>query len=145
MLESSSTILYYVAKISYQSHNWYGNCQWGDQNCTQTHTHTDTYTHTHTQTHTRTPILYVLVFCENAEARLKQVIFPRISTTGLSSKAATVFSSLQGASPLWLIQRRIAIMMFIHSIGCSIVIYILGRHYVLLRNNITYHRERIGQ
>ena len=38
-LESSGTILY-VAKITYQSHNWYGNC-WGggDQNCTQTHTH----------------------------------------------------------------------------------------------------------
>ena len=55
VLESSSTILY-VAKISYQSDNWFGNCKGGDQNFTQTHrhTHTHTDTHTHTQTHTHT-------------------------------------------------------------------------------------------
>ena len=49
-LESSCTILY-VAKISHQSDNWFGNC-WGDHNCTQTHTHTHTHTHTQTDTHT---------------------------------------------------------------------------------------------
>ena len=42
-LESAGTILY-VAKISYQSRNWYGNC-WGDQNFTQTHRHTHCHTH----------------------------------------------------------------------------------------------------
>ena len=51
-LESSRTILY-VAKIWYQSDNWFGNCQ-GDQNCTQTHTHTHTHTQTQTQTDTHT-------------------------------------------------------------------------------------------
>ena len=79
VLESSCTILY-VAKISYQSDNWFGNC-WGNQNCTQTHvqtntdthTHTDTDTHTHTHTHTDTHrcLFYVSFFCENAETRLK--------------------------------------------------------------------------
>ena len=76
-LESSGTILY-VAKISYKSDNWFGNCQGGDQNFTQkgggpkfyTDTHTDTHTHTQTHTHTPRPILKVLFFCENAETRL---------------------------------------------------------------------------
>ena len=51
-LESSSKILY-VAKISYQSDNWFGNC-YGGTKILHTHTHTDTHTHTHTQTHTHT-------------------------------------------------------------------------------------------
>ena len=54
-LESSGTILY-VAKILYQSDNWFGNCWGGVQNCTQTHTHiqTDRHTHIHTHRHTHT-------------------------------------------------------------------------------------------
>ena len=56
--ESSGTILY-VAKISYQSHNWYGNCQGGTKTVhrhthTQTHTPTTTRKHKHIQTHTHT-------------------------------------------------------------------------------------------
>ena len=43
-LESTGTILY-VAKISYQSHNWYGNCEGGPK--LYTDTHTDTQTHIH--------------------------------------------------------------------------------------------------
>ena len=50
-LESSGMILY-VAEISYQSHNQYGNCQGGPK--LYTDTHTDTHTHTDTQTHTDT-------------------------------------------------------------------------------------------
>ena len=58
-LESSGTILY-VAKISYQSHNWFGNCQGGPKlqpaharMHTRIHIHTETHrdTHTHTETH----------------------------------------------------------------------------------------------
>ena len=51
--ESSGTILY-VANISYQSHKWYGNCQWVPKLYTDTHIdkhkHTQTDTHTHTDT-----------------------------------------------------------------------------------------------
>ena len=42
------------------------------QTDTHTNTHTDTQTHTHT--HTPRPILKVLFFCENAEARLKTAL-----------------------------------------------------------------------
>ena len=51
-LESFGTILY-VAEISYQSDNWYGNCQGGPKLYTDTHTYRHTHTHTHTDTHTR--------------------------------------------------------------------------------------------
>ena len=87
VLESSGTILY-VAKISYQSDKWLGNCQ-GDENFTQTHTHKHTHTHTHTNTHRHTPrpILQVLFFCENAETRLnrkqKNVVVEWRSSVGL--------------------------------------------------------------
>ena len=53
------TILY-VAKILYQSDNWFGNCLGGPK----------LYTDTHTPRH----ILEVLFFCENAETRLKTVL-----------------------------------------------------------------------
>ena len=52
-LEGSGTILY-VAKISYQSHNWYGNCQGGPK------LYTDTHIHTHTHTHTQTPAAHFI-------------------------------------------------------------------------------------
>ena len=45
--ESSGTILY-VAKISYQSGKWFGNCYGGAK---IVHRHTRTHTHTHTHTH----------------------------------------------------------------------------------------------
>ena len=44
-LESFGTILY-VAKISYQSDNWFGSCEGG------TKLYTDTRTHAHAQTDT---------------------------------------------------------------------------------------------
>ena len=47
-LESSGMMLY-VAKILYQSDNWFGNCQGGTKivhRHTHTHTHRDTHTHT---------------------------------------------------------------------------------------------------
>ena len=72
-LESSDMILY-VAKISYQSDNWFRNC-WGDQNFTQTHTQTDTNTnkhkhkHKHKHTHTHTPRPFYVFFFK--EKRLK--------------------------------------------------------------------------
>ena len=47
----------YVAKISYQADNWFGNCQ-GGQNCTDTHRHRG--------------LFYVLFSCKNAETRLKR-------------------------------------------------------------------------
>ena len=47
-LESSGTILY-VAKILYQSDNWFGNC-WGEGSKILD-------TDTHTETHTSRPIL----------------------------------------------------------------------------------------
>ena len=50
--ESSGTILY-VAKISYQSVNWFGNC-WGGAKIEHTHTHTRTHRHTHTHRDTHT-------------------------------------------------------------------------------------------
>ena len=52
-LESSSTILY-VAKISYQSHNWYGNCWGGGPKF---------YTDTHTEAHFISPVF--LQKCRN--------------------------------------------------------------------------------
>ena len=58
-LESSGTILH-VAKISYQSDKWFGNCWGGPKLYTDTHTHRerererDTHTHTHTDTQTQT-------------------------------------------------------------------------------------------
>ena len=53
-LERSGTILY-VAKISYQTDNWFGNCYEGTKTLQrQTHTHTHIHTHTHTQTDTHT-------------------------------------------------------------------------------------------
>ena len=70
----------------------------------------------------------------------KQVMRPRVSTTGPSSKTATVFSSLQGTDQLWLIQWR-STEMFIHSIDCSVAVIVLGRRYVLERNNIACHCE----
>ena len=81
-LGSSGTILY-VAKISYQSDKWFGNCYGGPKfytdtdtgarTRTRTHARTHANTHTHTQrdTHIHRGLFYVLFFCENAETRLK--------------------------------------------------------------------------
>ena len=44
-LESSGMILY-VAKISYQSDNWFGNSKGGPNFYTDTYTQADTHTHT---------------------------------------------------------------------------------------------------
>ena len=60
-----------------------------------------------------------------------------------SCKAGTVFNSLQGTGRQWLLQRR-STAMFSHSVGCSIVMFFLSRHYVLERNNIAYHRETVA-
>ena len=75
--ESSGTILY-VAKISYQSDNWFGNCYGGTKivhrhTHIQTHTHTHKHTHTHRHTHTEAHFIR-LVFLRNAETRLKKNI-----------------------------------------------------------------------
>ena len=76
-LESSGMILY-VAKISYQSDNWFGNWLGGPKLYTHTHTHTHTQTererHTHTDTHTHTPAAhFISLSFFKKETRLKAV------------------------------------------------------------------------
>ena len=82
VLESSGTILY-VAKISNQSDNQFGNCQGGPNVYTDKQTNRQTHTHTHTNTHklslslslshplTHTPktIIQILFVCGKAQTR----------------------------------------------------------------------------
>ena len=65
----SDTILY-VAKISYQSENWFGNCKGGPKFYTDTHTHAHTHRHTHTQIHT--PDAHFISIFLKKETRLKR-------------------------------------------------------------------------
>ena len=70
-LESSSMILY-IAKISCQSDNWFGN-RFGEIKVLHTHTHTHTDTHTHTHTHTHTEAYFIgLVFLQKCRNKSKQ-------------------------------------------------------------------------
>ena len=78
-MENSGTILY-VAKISYQSDNWFGNCYKGYQKVIQTHRETDrqkdTHTHTHTHTHTYTEAHFIsLVFLRKGRNKTKKISY----------------------------------------------------------------------
>ena len=71
-LESFGTILY-VAKISYQSDNWFGNCQGGPKLYTDTDTNRQTHTHTHTHTHTEAYFISLVFLrkCRNTTNKTK--------------------------------------------------------------------------
>ena len=90
-------MILYVAKISYQSDNWFGNCQGGPKFYTDTHSHTHTHRHTHrhtnTQTHTGCPF-YVFSFSKKKQDKNQFLEnFREISLVGsLKGKQVNKFS-----------------------------------------------------